>query len=289
VDQLNQIQRAVDFIEEHLSEELEIGSIAKKAGYSTWHFQRVFAAMVGENVKAYVRKRRLTRALIELGANKGRIIDIAIDAGFESQEAFTRAFKSRFGLTPGEARAGGVVSVLSLDKPQITMAYLDHLYKGMSMEPRIMEKEGFTVAGMGAPFISILSPNANNFEVIPPLWGHYLPRAKEIQRSGDADYGIVYCLNGQTGECFYLAGAALKKDATAPQGMETRQIPRGRYAIFIHKGKLDSLAHTMNYIHGSWMPKSGHRFREGPEIEVYDERFIPNSDKSELEIWIPIE
>jgi AraC family transcriptional regulator len=94
MDHIERIQRAIDYIEEHLKDELPIESIADVAYFSMWHFQRVFGAIIGDSVKEYVRKRRLASALIELTSTDRRILEIAIDHQFESQESFTRAFKA---------------------------------------------------------------------------------------------------------------------------------------------------------------------------------------------------
>src|SRR3984885_50510 len=107
MDHIGRIQRAIDYIEEHLKDELPTESIADVAHFSMWHFQRVFGAIVGDSVKEYVRKRRLASALVELTSTDRRILDIAIDHQFESQESFTRAFKLLYGKTPGECRKEG--------------------------------------------------------------------------------------------------------------------------------------------------------------------------------------
>src|SRR6185295_944365 len=104
MEHVERVQRAVDFIEAHLKEELQTEAIAKAAAFSMWHFQRIFSASVGDSLKVYVRKRRLTQALLELQSTDRRILDVALDYQFESQEAFTRAFKGAFGVNPGELR-----------------------------------------------------------------------------------------------------------------------------------------------------------------------------------------
>lgn len=196
MEHLQQIQRAVDYIEDHLKEDLSVDVIAKVAGFSKWHFQMVFSSAVGDTLKEYIRKRRLTGALVELGTSESRILDIALDAGFESQEAFTRAFKAMFGKTPGECRKEGAGSVMALNKPRITMEYLDHLYGGINMEPVLKFVEAKVAVGMGARFISALSPDANNKNVIGELWSRYNPRSQEIaSRVSYADLGIVTCLS----------------------------------------------------------------------------------------------
>ena len=104
---LDQIQRGVDYIETNLGLPIAINAVALEAHMSRWHFQRMFRAMTGDTVKDYIRSRRLTHALdLLLNSNK-RIIDIALDADFESQESFTRAFKTAFDVTPAQYRKAG--------------------------------------------------------------------------------------------------------------------------------------------------------------------------------------
>ena len=95
---LEQVQRAVDFIETRLDEDLSLSEVAKVAGISQWHFQRIFKALSNETLKTYIRSRRLASSLDRLLTSKLRILDIALLAGFESQEAFARAFKKAFGV-----------------------------------------------------------------------------------------------------------------------------------------------------------------------------------------------
>ncbi len=293
MDHLQQIQRAVDYIEDHLNDDLPIEALAREAAFSTWHFQIVFKATVGDTVKNYVRSRRLTKSVIELGTSDRKVLDIALDAGFESQESYTRAFKQLFGTTPGECRAQGIKSVLSLSKPRITMEYLDHLNGGMTMQPKIKELEEIKVVGIGNCFISILSPDKNNFVVIPKLWDNYNKRSSEITgRKAHRDLGVCFQPDANQkkhpDECFYIACAEVESFDVIPEGMMTKVIPPGKYAIFTHKGQLEKLQHTMNYIYGAWLAKSGQKLREAPDLEIYDERFKFGSVDSELDIYIPI-
>lgn len=292
MEHLRQIQRAIDYIEDHLDQELAFDSIAKVAGFSKWHFQMVFSSAVGDTLKEYIRKRRLTAAVIALGTTESRILDIALTAGFESQEAFSRAFKQMFGKNPGECRRDGIQSVLSQSKPKITMAYLDHLYGGINMQPVFKVIEEKRVIGLGTKFISTLSPDNNNQSVIPALWDQYVPRGHEIKsRISWADMGVCFD-PGQAkthpDECFYIAGTEVKSTDVVPVGMMTMTIPAGRYAIFTHKGSLQKLPMTMKYIYGSWLPKSGEKLREAPDLEIYDQRFKPDSEDSELDVYIPV-
>ena len=291
---IEQVQRAIDYIESHLNDELDIDVIAKEAAFSRWHFQMVFSSIIGESVKAYIRKRRLSLSFKRLKNENHRILDIALDAGFESQEAFSRAFKNQFGMNPGDCRKEKFKNVMILQKPQITMDYLNHLYGGFIMKPVFKKLSEFKVIGLGEKFISILSTEKNNLFVIPALWDKYLIRKNEIKKiNNNVDFGICLPVENKfkthPDECLYLACAEVQNFDNVPDGMITRLIPSGEYAVFTHKGKLDKLDHSMNYIYGLWLPKSGKKLREAPDLELYDSRFNLDSDASELDIYIPIE
>lgn len=291
MEHLDQIQRAIDYIEDHLNDELSVEQIARVAAFSRWHFQIVFSSVIGETLKEYIRKRRLSLALISLSSTDQRIIEIAVNSGFDSQESFTRAFKNQFGLTPGDYRKNGAKDYMILHKPKITMEYLDHLYEGINMQPVFKKLPEFKVIGIGEKFISILSPEKNNHIVIPKLWDRYIPRRNEIKsRVGLIDFGVCMPAENKnhSDECFYMACAEVNDSEVVPVGMIAKTIPAGEYAVFTHKGFLNKLDHTMNYIYGAWLPKSGRKLREAPDLELYDSRFNPSSEKSEFDIYIPI-
>ena len=108
---LRQVQTGIDYIEGRLDYDITLAEVAKAAGISQWHFQRIFKALTNETLKTYIRSRRLTNSLDKLLGTNTRIIDIALSAGFESQESFTRAFKKTFDITPNEYRKLGAKSL----------------------------------------------------------------------------------------------------------------------------------------------------------------------------------
>ncbi len=292
MDHLGQIQRAVDYIEDHLNGDLNVDVISKVAGFSRWHFQTVFSAAVGDSLKEYIRTRRLTKAMSELASDK-RILDIALDAGFESQESFTRAFKLMFGSTPGECRKAGI-NPLHLKKIRITIEYLDHLYGGLNMEPVYKSMPEMKVVGCRGKFISVLSPDKNNMVVIPKLWQSFMPRVHEIKNAkSPVNLGVCYEVpageSSRPDECMYMAATEVTEFVDVPKGMEAFTIPAGEYAVFTHKGALENFEHTMNYIYGSWLPKSGKKLRHAPDMEWYDQRFKLNEADSEIDVYIPVE
>jgi AraC family transcriptional regulator len=160
-------------------------------------------------------------------------------------------------------------------------------------EPVIRKEEGFTVAGLGTTFISILSPDANNLDRIPLLWDQFITRIRELSnRADDISWGICLPLAAEERshdeELKYIAGAAVTSADDLPEGMEAVTIPTATYAIFTHKGRVSDLAKTYGSIYSTWLPSSGYRETSGIELERYDARFT-NADDSEMEIWLPVE
>jgi AraC family transcriptional regulator len=294
MEYLQKIQRAVDFIEAHLDDELTVDAIARAACLSRWHFQVIFHAMVGDTLAEYIRKRRLTAAALALTSSQERIIEIALAAGFGSQAAFARAFKAQFRVTPGECRKQGFSNVFMLHKPKITRSYLNHLYTNITMKPVIKKFPKTKVIGLSARFIAGISPETNNLQVIPPLWKTFMARGHEIaERSSSASYGVIVCLKesdkkSHPDEMLYLAGVPVKASAKPPRGMTELTIPAGDYAVFTHRGAVEDIRHTLNYIYGSWLPKSGRTLRDVPHIEVYDECFKHGQKDSEFDVGIPV-
>ncbi len=161
------------------------------------------------------------------------------------------------------------------------------------MQPVIQTLPARTVIGLGAKFISVLSPERDNHIVIPKLWHDFTPLLGTISRRVNTEaMGCVYCRgnsDGGDGECYYLACVEVAPGTPAPSGLEARDLPGGRHAVFTHKGKLDTIGQTMAAIYGSWLPNSGERLRCAPDLEIYGPRFNPTSDSSEFEICLPIE
>lgn len=292
----DRIQLALDYIEAHLETPLSLAEIAAQAAFSSWHFQRLFSSLTGDSLKAYVRKRRLTAAALDLQASEQRILNIALKYRFESQAAFTRAFKAWFGCTPGQYRRQKRPPALNR-LLRITPEYLNYLTGGLQMEPELMDLETLQVVGLRQRFISILGAEPNNFEVIPALWDRFKARRDEIQGvRADLELGLCLCEESELedanpDEMSYLAGAVLEQPLAAgslPPEMELISIPAGRYARFTHLGFLDKLPHTMRYIHHAWLPRSGYELDQRLEIEWYDSRFRPDAEDSAFDILIPL-
>ena len=282
---IDNIQLAINYIEENLSENLKLNEIAKVSRYSMFHFDRIFKYTVGESVIEYVRKRKLTEAANLLISTKTKIIDIAIKYGFNSQQAFSLAFKKFYCKTPWEYRNKKHNLVL-LGQKRLTLDNTVHLQEGITKEPKITTLDRFTVIGL-------LYYGSNRQGEIPQLWGKFLERKTEIKHPiaprvnlGICDFVSDY--DPDTSEFYYLASTMVRESSTSPpKGMIKRMYPQNQYAVFTHKGSSENLEDTYRYIYGTYFPKSNLELAEEADFELYDERFNDDKD-SEMEIYIPI-
>jgi predicted transcriptional regulator YdeE len=159
-------------------------------------------------------------------------------------------------------------------------------------QPAIKQKEQLTVVGVGGPFITALAPESNNTEAIPSLWHAFLARQQEIpNRIEGPTYGVCFPPTTEEqanrNECHYVAAAPVSSAGVVPAGMEAHEIPAATYAVFTHRGPVDSIAETMKGIYSEWLPSSQYERAAGADLEAYDNRFT-NGDDSELEIWVPV-
>lgn len=278
------LKNALDYIEDNLTSEIELKDIANKAYFSLYHFHRLFGAIIGDNMKEFIRKRRLTEAGNDLIKSKERIIDIAIKYQFGSQAAFTRSFKNMYGMTPMQYRNNGKNLVL-YQKNRLTDIRLKHLDGGISMEPKIIEKDKFMVVGMKYY-------GSNNNNEIPELWKRFNPRMNEIKNviKGNVAMGMCEFVENLTDESkfTYFACQEVSSLEDIPKEMEGLTVKKNKYAVFTHKGSVDRLGDTYEYIHGSWLPRSEYEPAKSHDFEHYDERFNPGDENSELDIYIPI-
>jgi len=149
------------------------------------------------------------------------------------------------------------------------------------MEPKIVEKAGFTVVGM-----KYRGKNENN--EIPQMWQAFGPRVGEIKNMVDdhVAYGISANMDESTGEFDYVAGFEVSRAEDVPEGMVRFDVPGGQYAVFTTT--LPKIGETFHNAYHTWLPQSGYRPTGGPEFELYDEDFDPQDPNSKFDLYIPI-
>ncbi len=286
---LKNVQIGIEFIESNLDFDIALSDVARQAGLSQWHFQRIFKALTNETLKTYIRSRRLANSLDKLLSTKFKIMDIAMSAGYESQESFTRAFKSSFQLTPSEYRKMGDKS-LFLKKLEFNTEYLTHINKNISLEPEIINQKSMVLVGLKTCFYSVDSEKNNIGDKLPVLWRTFLERLDEIDNTcSRVCYGVVQQINNNTDQLEYYAAIEVNQVEVLPKGMVSLNIPESRYAKFTHSGEVIKIDNTVNYIYSSWLMNSGKQHTSGPDLEVYGERYDPVSEQSIMHYAIPVE
>jgi len=173
------------WIEQRLDDPLSVETIAARASLSPYHFSRLFSAAMGRGVMAHVRGRRLVRAAQRLTADPDlRLVDLAFECGFDSQEAFTRAFARLFGVAPGRFRRGFSVTPI---EGQYPMTMPDDVAVAVTRLPDLVALDAFTVAGPSARFDEV------NKAEIPQLWSKLMGALPfEGQAPSWTTYGVVW-------------------------------------------------------------------------------------------------
>jgi len=228
------VMRAVDFMERNLTCAVSISDVAVEAAYSAFHFVRLFKALTGYTPGSYLRRRRLTEAAGELANSRKRIIEIALDYQFQSQEAFTRGFKDCFGINPSAFRKKGGAHWMGAAR-RIDELFLIHCMEVITMEPRIIGKEAVKLIGI------MYYGDNKNWE-IPKIWQEFIPLMKKIPNClpVHASYGLCFYTENfsKTGLFYYLAGLPVSSLEEIPIELVGKTLPASEYAVFTHKGSL---------------------------------------------------
>lgn len=281
---IESLQRAIDYMEEHLLEDITMEDIARQANSSPFHFQRTFAILTDISIGEYLRRRRLTLAAQELCSTNDKIIDLALKYGYDTPEAFTKAFRRQHGISPSEARRyTGKLKSYSRLVIQVSL-------KGAEpMQYKVVEKESFEVIGIKEGFSY---GNGENLSGIPKMWD-------KANQDGTCD--LLLCKNngivkGVLGVCvdksktdkqmdYWIAAAY---DGETPDGYLKMEVPASKWAIFeVHGPMPDAIQNVWKQIYSEWFPSSGYEHAGTPDLEVYTAGNGADPDYYS-EVWIPI-
>lgn len=272
------IERAVWFIENRFADEITLDDIADVGGVSRFHLSRSFGTLTGHSVMGYVRGRRLTWAAEKLVGGAPDILSVALEAGYNSHEAFTRAFRDQLGQTPEQVRADGIANPDLLVEPlRIDQTLLIDL-----PEPRIEQGRPLRVAGLAERYTFMTNHG------IPALWQRFAPHIGHMPgQRGNFTYGVVAdfeedCSFG------YLAGVEVSPTADLDEGMGYIDIPAQRYAVFAHNGHISTMRRTAYSIWAQYFPNSTLVPTGGPNFERYGPEHDPETGYGLVEVWIPI-
>lgn len=282
------IQRAIDYVEANITEEIDFEKVAEQAYSSSFHFQRVFGILCGFSLGDYIRMRRLSLAGEELSKGNAKVIDIAVKYGYDTSESFSRAFTRFHGIAPSEAKHGGNVRIFTPLSVKLTLT------GGSKMDYRIEKRDAFKVVCRRKKVSKPQSVNAA--DDIKELW-------RECGTDGTLER-LIACMpenpvmKGLLGICFsseldsrqFPYGIGVEYDGRRiDDDLEIVTIPSNTYAVFTSRGKMpDAFAETYNRIVTEFFPQSTqYEYAENVEFEVYSSADTSNPDY-QCEIWIAV-
>ncbi|MBK5500426.1 effector binding domain-containing protein [Peribacillus sp. TH14] len=280
------IQKAINYMEEHLLDDLTIESISRQANASAFHFQRTFTILTDISVGEYVRRRRLTLAAQEISRTNCKIIDLAYKYGYDTPEAFSKAFRRQHGVSPSEARK--YIGKLTFYERLVIQVIL----KGeIPMKYNIIERDSFQVIGIKREFSLV---NGENLIGIPKLWDKVNSDGTDDQL-GKLNNGQIKGLLGVCVDKRILEQnetmdywIATEYDGQVPEGYSSLTIPASKWVIFeVHGPMPDAIQEVWKRIFSEWFPTSGYEHAGTFEMEVYTDDDASNPDYYS-EIWIPV-
>jgi len=270
--------RAIWYIESHLGGDLSLEAVAGVVGVSRFHLSRAFSMTTRCALASYVRARRLSLAARALGGGAPDILAVALDAGYGSHEAFTRAFRQQFGLTPDELRERGDVAGLDL----MEALSMNDSKTALIAPPRVVRSDELLIFGLSERYVK---SNAG----IPSQWERFVPYLGAIPgQMGNVTYGVI-CNTDEAGSVDYICGVQVREFPDHPAGFTRLRIPPQTYAVFAHRDHVSSMQSTWQAIWNDGLSSAGRKATDGPAFERYDERFDGRTGLGGFEIWIPIE
>lgn len=265
-------------VERRLYDPLSIRLLAERCAASPYHMTRVFRSATGFTPMTYVRARRLSEAAKRLANGKDDILNVALDAQFNSHEAFTRAFATYFGVLPRSVREARSTDNLDLMEPL-------KMKKDLIVDvanPEMRERDGFRVIGMS------IECSFDNNSAIPPLWQAFTARHEELEGMIEgAAYGVS-CDADANGSFRYVAGVESGAEMAVPAGMDSVDIPKSRYAVFTHTGHISDLPKTVYTIWNKALSDAALEPSGTADFELYDQRFDASTGRGTVEIWVPV-
>ncbi len=275
VERLNQ---SMQYIEEHLTGEIDMEQLGRIACCSSYHYQRMFTYMAGITLAEYIRRRKMSLAAVDLQSGNEKIIDVAEKYGYHSPTAFNRAFHAFHGIAPSAVKnEGAPMKSFSPIVFHITV-------KGASeMNYRIETKKAFRIIGVSAPLHREIE---QNFAIVPQMWQDAVANGTIPKLAGMMDaepmglLGVSAC--GDEEEWKYFIAVSSTK---ASEEFEEYTVPAATWAIFPGTGTNRSVQELEQRIVTEWLPTSGYEYANAPDIEVY---LNPDPENATYEVWIPV-
>jgi AraC family transcriptional regulator len=270
--------KALWIIERNLSDFLTLAGIAEACGVSKHHLAHAFGTDAGLSVMQYVRSRRLTAAAIALSEGRDDILDLALEIGYGSHEAFSRAFKTQFGVTPETVRRNQSINNL----PMVNAMKLQN-DTAAALDPHRISDHG--------PMLLVGLCERHSFKQtqhIAAQWQRFMGAYGEIpDRLDSIPIGVAANMDDD-GNFDYVCAAEVTKFSKTPKGLIQMQIPAQTYAVFTHRAHVSMIPATYSAIWNHWFPTQQRKPVEAPSFERHLPTFDPRTGLGGVEIWIPV-
>jgi AraC family transcriptional regulator len=291
---LKRMNDALDYIEGNLDGDIDYDKLARIACTSVYNFQRMFSFITDVPLSEYIRRRRLTLAAFEVQNSGIKVIDVALKYGYESPEAFTRAFLNLQGVTPTSARNMGVQL-----KAYPRLSFHISIKGDVEMNYRVEQKEAFTVFGVEGIFTT---ENGENLKDIPKFWGDEINKGTldKILKATGEDWNNRYGLGPVNSICDYRSTGgstfpymlcAFKTPNSVTEGYTEVNVPASTWAIFTtEEHTMDetssAIQKMIKRVYTEWLPTANYRKVDGYEFEMY---YNKENGKCYCETWIRVE
>ena len=298
MDWITGIQNAINYIEEHLLEEIDYEEVARQSYSSGYHFQRVFSILCGYTVGEYIRNRRLSLAGMELQVEKAKVIDVALKYGYDSLDSFAKAFQKFHGITPSKARMDGAVlnsfSRLSL---KISLA------GGKMMNYKMEEKPELVLTGYSRHFTGTPAKRSEQEEAfyLETRINQYALHG--LARDCATNYNVITGFDDE-GYDFYIAALLSKWETNhldeilgeqEKDRFEKITVPAGLYLVCETERErypVTQVEELRKKAVSEWLPSSGYELADAPEVAVTHWFYEPDNDAVNdsryVELWLPV-
>lgn len=282
------VQRAIDYVEENITKEIDLEEAAKRTYASSFHFQRIFGILCGFSLGDYIRMRRLSLAAEELSKGRVKVIDVALKYGYDTPESFSRAFMRFHGISPSEAKRGGQVRIFTPLSVKLSLT------GGRKMDYRIEKRDTFALVCKRK---RVKKPeSATAVADIQAMWREFgedgtLRRLIDCVPENPVMKGLLgICFTSELESQEFPYGIGAEYDGRAvDDDFEIVTVPASSYAVFTCKGKMpDAFTETYHRIVTEFFPQSSqYEYAQSVEFEVYpsDDTSNPNY---QCEIWIAV-
>lgn len=280
-ENIKRIEKALNYIESRLKESISLESMAESCCLSPYHFHKLFKMLTGEPPGSYIRKRRLFQAALKIRSENYKVIDAAMEYGYGSSDAFSRAFTRQFGFNPKEYKSNPALLIPN-EKPGLSAESLEHLRSNLNMTPEMVKRESFHLIG------AVYYGKNENGE-IPRLWQDQFDPLTDLPCRINKSRAYGFCFHTkeyiEEGLFYYMAAVEVKDLSCVPVEYVGKTVPAAEYAVFTHKGSPESLGTTYEYIYGTWFPRKEYQKDERFDFELYEQ---DDSGNSVIRLFIPV-